>query len=123
MIKFVLVSTMAQYITVIYLALTDVFKAPIKVKNVTEFCFSIPCRKMSSSYSAVTYYIRFLHDEYQIKFTCNTINVTGCYGVAKISGLPLLIYGMFAKKYAFLFLSSQQIQYGLIMHLASYYFV
>ena len=27
------------------------------------------------------------------------------------------------KKYAFLFLSSQQIQYSLIMHLASYYFV
>lgn len=104
MIKFVLVSTMEQYITVVYPALIDVFKALIKVKNVTEFCFAIPCRKMSSSYSAVTCNTRFLHDEYHVKFTC--INVTGCNGCngfAKFSALPLLLFGMFAKNMHFYF--------------------
>ena len=64
MIKFVLISTQEQYM-VIYLALNEIFKAPIKVKSVTEFCNTM--EKMSSSNSAAN--IRFLHDEYEVNFT------------------------------------------------------
>lgn len=78
---------------VIYLALNEIFKAPIKVKSVTEFCNTM--EKMSTSNSAAN--TRFLHDEYQVNFTYNTINVTGCNGVTKLSARQLLLFRMFAK--------------------------
>nr|XP_022309640.1 receptor-type tyrosine-protein phosphatase epsilon-like isoform X5 [Crassostrea virginica] len=56
-----MVQTYEQYM-VIYLALNEIFKAPIKVKSVTEFCNTM--EKMSSSNSAAN--TRFLHDEYQL---------------------------------------------------------
>ena len=78
---------------VIYLALNEIFKAPIKVKSVTEFCNIM--EKMSSSKSAAN--TRFLHDEYQVNVTFTTINVTGCNGVTKHSARHLLSFKMFAK--------------------------
>ena len=84
---------------VIYLALNEIFKAPIKVKSVTEFCNIM--EKMSSSKSAAN--TRFLLDEYQVNFTFTTINVTGGNGVTKHSARQLLSFKMFAKSMHFNF--------------------
>lgn len=48
---------------VIYLALNEIFKAPIKVKSVTEVCNTM--EKMSSSNSATN--TLFVHEEFQVK--------------------------------------------------------
>ena len=84
---------------VVYLALNEIFKEPLKVKSVTEFCNIM--EKMSSSKSASN--TCFLQDKYQVKFTYNTITITKCNGVSKCSALELRLFGMFAKKRVFIF--------------------
>ncbi|XP_078328737.1 receptor-type tyrosine-protein phosphatase epsilon-like isoform X3 [Crassostrea virginica] len=56
-----MVQTYEQYM-VIYLALNEIFKAPIKVKSVTEVCNTM--EKMSSSNSATN--TLFVHEEFQV---------------------------------------------------------